>query len=424
MKKRVLVFPCGSEIGLEVYNSVNKSLHFELIGLSSVPDHGKFVYENYIEGIGLFTEPNFIDELNSIIKKYKIDIIYPTMDSVISFLKLNIDNLKIPVVGPSAEVAKLCENKKETYSFLSEHIRVPKIFDKNDNLKFPLFVKPVVGYGSRNSFKVENYHQIENLNLDENVLCEYLPGKEFTVDCFTGLDRKLLFVGARERIRTSNGISVNTKSDESLTKQFQPIADAINEHVDFIGAWFFQLKYTEDGTPCLLEIACRFAGSSSVYRVKGINFALTNLYLNFGIDPFFLINDFEIELDRALCNRFKLNIFYDTVFIDYDDTVVINGKVNLEAIQFIFQCINNNIDVVLITKHKGDIIESLKLFKLTNLFTTILHLAHDEEKSYFIKQSKRQNIIFIDDSFAERRKVYDELQIPVFSVDSINSLIR
>ena len=47
MKKNILVFPCGSEIALEIYRSVNKSIHFNLIGASSVDDHGKFIYENY-----------------------------------------------------------------------------------------------------------------------------------------------------------------------------------------------------------------------------------------------------------------------------------------------------------------------------------------------------------------------------------------
>ena len=43
----VLVFPCGSEIGLEVNNSLKYDKHINLYGLSSVPCHGKFVFQNY-----------------------------------------------------------------------------------------------------------------------------------------------------------------------------------------------------------------------------------------------------------------------------------------------------------------------------------------------------------------------------------------
>ena len=46
--KRILVFPCGSEIALEIYRSLKYSIHFELVGASSIDDHGKFVYKEYI----------------------------------------------------------------------------------------------------------------------------------------------------------------------------------------------------------------------------------------------------------------------------------------------------------------------------------------------------------------------------------------
>ena len=424
MKKRVLVFPCGSEIGLEVYKSINNSIHFELIGLSSVPDHGKFVYENYIDGIGFFSEPDFIKNLKVIIKEYNIDIIYPTMDNVMWFLKTNSEALNIPIVGPSVEVAKLCANKEETYLLLKNHIRVPKIYKKSDDLNFPLFLKPIIGYGSRNTYKIENLNQLENLNLENNILCEFLPGKEYTIDCFTGKDRRLLFTGARERIRTSNGISVNTKTDQNLTFQFQKIAEIINQQIHFIGSWFFQLKNTDEGTPCLLEIACRFGGSSSVHRVQGINFALCDLFLTIGKSPNILLNNFEVELDRSLENVFKINIKYDNIFIDYDDTIIINEKINLDAIKFLFYAINKSKNIYLITKHKGNLFESLLKYKLNNIFTDIIHLKSHEEKVAFISKYKYENSIFIDDSYTERFKVKNELNIPVFSVDTLNSLIN
>jgi predicted ATP-grasp superfamily ATP-dependent carboligase len=424
MKKKVLVFPCGSEIGLEIYNSVNNSSQFELFGLSSVKDHGEFVYKNYIEGISYYSDLNFINELKLIIEKYNIDILYPTMDSIIFFLKFHEVELGIPVVGPSYEVAKLCSSKLMTYRFLKDKISVPKLFSKKDlNLIFPMFLKPDIGYGSRNVLKIETLNQLNNIDLDGMVLCEYLPGKEYTIDCFTGLNGELLFIGARERTRTMNGISVNTKTSTILTEKFSTIAQTINCNIKFKGSWFFQLKLDFNGNPCLLEIACRFAGSSAVHRIKGANFALANLFLTININPTFIINDFEVESDRALNTRFKLNTTYDTIFIDYDDTVVIDGKVNLDAIQFIFQSINENKKIILITKHNGDVFKSLKQFKLINLFDVVMHLNQNDEKTNSIEKTDYSNAIFIDDSFEERRKVNNKLCIPVFSVDSISSLI-
>jgi len=50
-KIRVLVFPCGSEIGLEIYRSLIYIRQIELWGGSSVEDHGRFVFKNYIGDI-------------------------------------------------------------------------------------------------------------------------------------------------------------------------------------------------------------------------------------------------------------------------------------------------------------------------------------------------------------------------------------
>ena len=39
MKKNILVFPCGSEVGLDIYSSVCYSAYFHLIGGNSVQKH-------------------------------------------------------------------------------------------------------------------------------------------------------------------------------------------------------------------------------------------------------------------------------------------------------------------------------------------------------------------------------------------------
>jgi hypothetical protein len=256
------------------------------------------------------------------------------------------------------------------------------------------------------------------------LLLEFLPGDEYTIDCFTNLDGNLIFVGARERHRTMNGISVNTKSNKLLSLEFKNIANKINNIVKFKGSWFFQMKRDINNEHVLLEIACRFAGSSSVHRIKGINFALSNLFLEFGKSIDFLINDFEVELDRCLSSDYKINLSYNTVFIDYDDTIILNEKVNLDAIRFLFHCINNNKEVILITKHSGNLLNSLECYKISQIFKKIIHLKSFEEKSDIILDNLTTSSIFIDDSFEERNKVYLNTGIPVFSPDSLCALLN
>jgi len=426
MKKRVLVFPCGSEIGLEVYKAVKDSTHFELIGLSSVNDHGKFVYENYIQGISFFNHESFPYELYNIVRKENIDIIYPTMDRVITKIKKLEKNLKVSVVGPDFETCEICENKEITYNVLKNLIRVPQLYKIESlmDLPFPLFSKPKVGYGSRGSCIVTNHNDLNNYNPTRDLLTEYLPGKEYTIDCFTDLMGNLIFIGARERNRTMNGISVNTRTDKKLTRDFTHIAESINNCIKFKGSWFFQMKRDKNDNLVLLEIACRFAGSSSVHRAIGVNFPLANLFLAMNKNIKFIANEFDVELDRSLDNKFKFSISFESIYIDFDDTIIINQKVNPEAISFLYKCLNLNKKIHLITKHEGDIYDSLNKYKIDKLlFNTIVHLKKNEEKSDYILHNNIQKSIFIDDSFEERKKILINKKVPVFSIDLISSIL-
>ena len=106
-KKRVLIFPCGSEIGLEINRALANDIHFELFGASSLPDHGKFVYKNYIEGIPYVEDNNFISTINNICEEYSIDFIIPAHDSVVLKLAQNAEKLKAKVITSPLETCEI-----------------------------------------------------------------------------------------------------------------------------------------------------------------------------------------------------------------------------------------------------------------------------------------------------------------------------
>jgi hypothetical protein len=170
-----------------------------------------------------------------------------------------------------------------------------------------------------------------------------------------------------------------------------------------------------------LEVASRIAGTSAYTRSKGVNLPLLTLYLYSGnnIDCV-QENQYEVIIDRALHNSYATNFTYNNVYIDYDDTLVINDKINIQLIAFIFQCINNNVPVRLITKHAGNLIKELKEKKLYFLFDEIIHIEPWQNKCDYIDGDKS---IFIDDSFGERKLVSDKLCIQVFDTHMIEFLI-
>lgn len=421
MKKNILVFPCGSEIGLEVNRALANSIHFELFGANSVNDHGRFVYKNYIEGIPFVDSNEFITEINKIINLYKIDFIVPAHDSVVLKLAEFSHLINAEIVTSPLHTCKVTRSKFKTYNLFSNLISTPKVFDSNDNLIFPLFLKPDVGQGSKGTFKVKSIKEV-NFYIEKDptlLILEYLPGREYTIDCFTNREGKLLFSEGRERVRINNGISVNSKPCNN--PEFKGIAEIINNTLPFQGVWFFQLKERDNGELVLMEIAPRIAGTMALFRAKGVNFIQLSLFDKLGFDVDIIMNNTDIEIDRALISRYSIKQRYNTLYIDLDDTIIVDGKVNPLIIRLLYEVKSKNKKIILITKHLFPIKETLSKFAISELlFDEIILLKKEEKKSSYITDL---DSIFIDDSFAERKEVYDIHKIPVYSIDAIEALL-
>ena len=430
-KKNILVFPCGSEIALEVYRSVKNSTHFNLIGASSVNDHGKFVFENYIDGLPFITSPDFIPAIKKIVSDYGIDAIYPAMDAVIEILKKNESEIGCKVVAPEVETTQICLSKSKTYKALEGFVKTPRTFSATELLQagesaFPVFAKPDIGYGSRGAKKITSTEDLKaHLELYPScIFSEFLPGKEYTVDCFTARNGELLFAAARERCRIMNGISVNTKPVKENAEEFVEFAKKINSAIKFNGAWFYQVKRDTHGKLTLMEVASRFGGSSSLVRAQGINFALMSLFDAFGISVAILRNNYDVEMDRALDNKYKLDLKYSEVFVDFDDCIYLEKQfVNDALMAYLCRCINKGIKVTLLSRHDdaklGKLDDLLDKLRIRQVFDRIIHLPPSEKK---IDAIDNTDSIFIDDSFAERKAITDKFHIPVFSLDMVETL--
>ena len=423
-KKNILVFPCGSEIALDIHSSVKYSTYFNLIGANSVDDHGKFVFEDYIDGIPFANDPLFIPSLVKIVKERKIDAIYPAMDTVITITKQHEEDLGCKVIASPVETTEICLSKKLTYEKLQGVVNIPKVYNPLciPIEEYPVFAKPIVGYSAKGTMKLNSQDEVNTfLDGKENMLVvEYLPGEEFTVDCFTDKDGTLLFSGARKRNRVSNGISVNTFFIEDQ-REFNELAQKINSKIRFRGAWFYQVKRNKEGKLTLLEIASRLGGSSLLSRAIGVNFALLTLFDAFDYKVGVFTNNYNVILDRALESKYKTDINYDSVYCDYDDCLILDKTtVNIELVKFLYKCMNEQKKIYLLSKHEHtDLYEELKNFRLDHLFDEVIHIAPTADKADYIKSS---NAIFIDDSNAERLNIKTKLNIPVFSPEMIDVL--
>src|SRR3989344_1675335 len=306
MKKvRVLVFPCGTEIGLEIHNSLKFSRLVKLYGANSIPDHGKFVYRNYIEGVPFFYNRDFVKSIKRIVKEKNIDLIFPAHDGVIVKI-VQEKSLHEKIITSPLKTCVICRSKNKTYKYFNSLLRVPKVYLPSDrNITFPVFLKPDIGQGTRGTHIADSYEDLKYyLKKDPTLLIlEFLPNREYTVDCFTDRHGVLRFVGPRIRARISYGISVNSYPAENA--KFEEIAQIINKNLRFRGVWFYQVKETKEKDLVLMEIAPRVGGSMGLTRNSGINLPLLAVSDALDMDILIHRNSHHVEIDRALITRFK-----------------------------------------------------------------------------------------------------------------------
>lgn len=420
---KVLVFPCGSEIGLEIHAALKFNKAVRLFGVSSVADHGEYVYARYRQIEARVDSADFVERLNALIDEWGIDIVLPAHDSVILALAERRDELRAQVAAPELEVAHLCRNKNTTYAFFAATDFVPRAIAAPVEGIYPIFAKPAVGQGSQGAERVVDsarHAQLLESGI-EYVFSEYLPGIECTVDCISDHDGVLLHLSPRVRERIKSGISVATRPLPA-DSQIRAIAERIAGELRLRGAWFFQLKRNERGDWRLLEIAPRIAGSMALSRNLGINYALLTLYAYLGMPFSVLAQDFPIRLDRALGNRFRVEHDYDCVYLDLDDTLIVEGRVHPTLAALLYQWQAQNVAIVLVTRHVRCPRQTLSDYRLAeSLFEAIVHIQDDTPKSRVV--DGRRRAIFIDDSWRERLDVSRRCGIPVFDIDAVEQLL-
>lgn len=421
--KRLLIFPAGTEVAFEIVNALKYSKFVELYGGTSADDHSQFVYKNLITGFPCISESSFLEYLNDVIDNYEIDSVYPAHDSASVFFSIHAQEIHAQVIITDKKTTEICRSKKKTYEYLCEENFIPKTFFSVEDVEtYPVFVKPNIGQGAVGTQIIYNSNELERaIHKDPSlIICEYLPGTEYTIDCFTDKNGLLLVSKIRDRQRVRAGISARSreyKPDQSIVN----IAQIINKRLNFKGAWFFQVKKNLEGKYILMEISPRIPGTMGLSRNLGINFPMLTLFVFWGYEISIIDNGYDIILDRAFYSAYKIECEYDHIYIDFDDTITLNGVPNPEVIKYLYQAKNSGKIIHILSKHTGNIREDLKRCFLSEcLFDEIKVIPIEDEKSNYILN---KNAIFIDDSFTERKKIKDRLGIPVFDVDMIESLI-
>lgn len=421
----ILVFPCGTEIANEIINSLQHNKYFKIKLASSE----RMSYCNFrnkeIAILPYVTNDKFINTLIKVIKQENIDFIIPAHDDV-AFSLSQIKEIESKVVGQNSFINEIVRFKDKTYDYFKDILPIANVYEKEEDIVFPIFVKPRRGQGSQNSFLIQDQQEFNNFKAqyssEEFIWMEYLNGSEFTIDCFS--DRgDLLYAGGRTREKMTRGISVQSTfvRDKNLTGQFKKFGEIISQKLEMNGLWFYQMKFDKSGNLKLLEIGPRVSGTMMLNRARGVNFVELALYQKLGFDVEVIFNDIEIALGRALIPKYKTNIEYDNLYIDFDDTLFLDEQyINTDLIKLIFQAKNENKNVYLITKNNNNnLTKTLYAFGISHIFNDIFHIQDTDKKINYMKSES----LLIDDSFQERKEAIDS-GLYAFGNDAINVLIK
>lgn len=265
----ILILSAGRRVELiKCFKEAAQKLHIQSkIVAADISDTAPAIYfadEKYqIPRIGA---EGYLEAIIKICQKESIKLVVPTIDTELMILSENkekIEETGCKVLISDKRVIEICRNKKNTQKFFEEHqFGVPKeIAEKDNDISYPVFIKPLDGSSSVNTFKINNEEELTFFRkyIKNPIVQEFMEGTEYTIDAFLDFDSNIISIVPRERIAVRAGEVIKGK----ITKDREIIEDVrrLLEILKPIGQITIQCKKTTEGIK-YIEINPRFGGGA------------------------------------------------------------------------------------------------------------------------------------------------------------------
>lgn len=238
---------------------------------------------------------NFCQEksITAIISLFDIDL------PVLAKNKAKFKEIGVQVLVSDYEVTQICNDKWQTYRFLQGigvnqtpsfiSLIEAKSAISEQQLRYPLFIKPRWGMGSIGIYKVENEEELDTLycklhreifntylrfesSVDENaciVIQQAIKGQEFGIEILNSLDKRYVATFAKKKIAMRSG---ETDIAETVDpKIFEEVGVIISKNLRHIANLDVDCFVTENGDIYVLEMNCRFGGQYPFTHNAGVN---------------------------------------------------------------------------------------------------------------------------------------------------------
>ena len=268
--------------------------------------------------VGKFNELNYNSDLLKICLENNVKIIIPTLDTELNDLSFNYEMFSkegIVIVISSNDLIKNFSDKISTSNFFKKiKVNTPKIY-KSDDIKFPVFVKPISGSNSVGVYRASKISELKQSDLNSEIMMfsEYIDHNvfdEYTVDMYYDKKSNLICSVPRIRLKVVGG-----ESNQGLTKK--------NEVLDFVKKKF---KYLDGARGCItLQLFSRSNDPSEILCIE-VNPRFGGGYpfsYNAGADfPDLIIKEYILNQKLNYFETWKDNCLN----LRYEEEVIINEK--------------------------------------------------------------------------------------------------
>lgn len=201
-------------------------------------------------------------------------------------------------------------NKENCYYMLETlGINAPKVYKKT-TIEFPAILKPKKSSGSKNVIIVENEDDLNYWmnKFPDSLLCEYLDGDEWTVDCLFRKDGTNVGFNIRKRDKVAGGGAVISTNDYKYYDLVRQTIKIFENYKKIIGPINFQFK-VHNNELYVFDFNTRFASGGLPLTIK-TGFNIPKLLLDLINDK--IVSSWDCKKDG---NILKMIRYYNEAFI-------------------------------------------------------------------------------------------------------------
>lgn len=269
----------------------------------------------YSENDGYFILPKpveneklYIECLIDLCVKEQIKLVIPVIDPEIYILSKYKNSLKengIFVLVSNNNVLDICYNKLKMNDFLRK-IGM-NVIDTYENIKeferaymskkviFPVIVKPILGSGSINTYKVDKFDELKYFFKEGMIIQKYIEGIEYGADVFNDFKGNLLRTVIKKKIQMRSGETDKsiTVTDDFILDNLMKVSDKL-KHIGNIDCDIIKDAVTNE--IYIIDLNPRFGGGYLATHLAGVNLLELTLRLC-------LNEDIKPEFNNYIVNR-------------------------------------------------------------------------------------------------------------------------